>query len=119
MVATVEDNRLLAIGPDKDNEIYGGYTCVKGRQMLEQIYHPGRLRQSQKRTADGRFEAMFAVYRRRVLPVLEAALAAGERRIIDVYDQLVLAEIPLSARALPNLNTAADVERWLRERTLD
>mgnify|MGYP000716485936 CR=1 FL=1 len=55
MVATVEDNRLIAIGPDTDNEIYGGYTCVKGRQMLEQIYHPGRLTQSQKRTDDGSF----------------------------------------------------------------
>ncbi len=56
MVATVEDNRLIAIAPDTDNEIYGGYTCVKGRQMLEQIYHPGRLEQSQKRAADGSFE---------------------------------------------------------------
>ena len=55
MVATVEDNRLIAIGPDTDNEIYGGYTCVKGRQMLEQIYHPQRLAQSQKRLPDGSF----------------------------------------------------------------
>ena len=37
MVATVEDNRLIAIAPDTDNEIYGGYTCAKGRQMVEQI----------------------------------------------------------------------------------
>ncbi len=58
MVATVEDERLIAIAPDTDNEIYGGYTCVKGRQMLEQIYHPGRLQQSQKRTEDGEFEAI-------------------------------------------------------------
>lgn len=55
MVATVEDNRLIAIAPDTDNEIYGGYTCVKGRQMLEQITHPTRLQQSQKRSADGSF----------------------------------------------------------------
>ena len=58
MVATVEDNRLVAIAPDTDNEIYGGYTCVKGRQMLEQIYHPERLEQSQKRQADGSFQAI-------------------------------------------------------------
>ena len=58
MVATVEDDRLIAIAPDTDNEIYGGYTCVKGRQMLEQIYHPGRLEQSQKRLPDGEFEAI-------------------------------------------------------------
>lgn len=58
MVATVEDNRLIAIGPDTDNEIYGGYTCVKGRQMLEQIYHPQRLERSQKRLPDGSFTAI-------------------------------------------------------------
>ena len=55
MVATVEDNRLIAIAPDTDNEVYGGYTCIKGRQLAEQIYHPDRLQQSQKKQADGSF----------------------------------------------------------------
>lgn len=58
MIATVEDERLIAIAPDTDNEIYGGYTCVKGRQMLEQIYHPQRLEQSQKRQSDDSFTAI-------------------------------------------------------------
>ena len=58
MLATVTDNRLVALAPDTDNEIYGGYTCVKGRQMLEQIYHPERLTRSQKRLADGSFAAI-------------------------------------------------------------
>ncbi len=58
MVATVEDNRLVAIAPDTDNTLYGGYTCVKGRQMLAQIDHPTRLERSQKRGADGQFEAI-------------------------------------------------------------
>lgn len=55
MQATVEDNRLIALEPDPSNEIYGGYTCVKGRQLIEQIDHPARLRQSQKKQADGSF----------------------------------------------------------------
>ena len=58
MEATVEDNRLIALAPDPDNEIYGGYTCVKGRQLIEQIYHPIRLQQSQKKQADGSFTAL-------------------------------------------------------------
>ena len=58
MEATVEDNRLIAIEPDTSNEIYGGYTCIKGRQLAEQIYHPSRLQQSQKRKPDGSFEAI-------------------------------------------------------------
>ena len=56
MVATVEDNRLVDVKPDTDNEVYGGYTCVKGRQMVEQIYHPGRLRGPLKRQPDGEFK---------------------------------------------------------------
>jgi anaerobic selenocysteine-containing dehydrogenase len=58
MEATVEDNRLLAIEPDTSNEIYGGYTCIKGRQLAEQIYHPTRLQQSQKKQPDGSFAAI-------------------------------------------------------------
>ncbi len=55
MIATVEDNRLLALEPDTDNPVYGGYTCIKGRQLTELIYHPERLQRSQKRNADGGF----------------------------------------------------------------
>ncbi|MEM1113964.1 MAG: molybdopterin-dependent oxidoreductase [Pseudomonadota bacterium] len=55
MIATVEDNRLLSVAPDIDNEVYGGYTCIKGRQLVEQIYHPERLQESQKKLPDGRF----------------------------------------------------------------
>ena len=55
MEATVENNRLLAIEPDPSNEVYGGYTCIKGRQLAEQIYHPTRLQTSLKKQADGSF----------------------------------------------------------------
>lgn len=55
MVATVEDNHLVDLQPDTDNVVYGGYTCPKGRQMIEQIDHPTRLQQSVKRTPDDSF----------------------------------------------------------------
>jgi anaerobic selenocysteine-containing dehydrogenase len=58
MEATVEDNRLIALVPDTSNEVYGGYTCIKGRQLIEQIDHPTRLQQSQKRQADGSFASI-------------------------------------------------------------
>ncbi|MEZ5571525.1 MAG: molybdopterin-dependent oxidoreductase [Halioglobus sp.] len=58
MKATVEDNRLLALEPDTENPVYGGYTCIKGRQLIEQIDHPTRLQQSQKKQADGAFTAI-------------------------------------------------------------
>jgi len=55
MEATVEDNKLIAIGPDTSNKLYGGYTCIKGRQLVEQTYHPSRLQQSQKKQPNGNF----------------------------------------------------------------
>lgn len=55
MEATVKDNKLIALEPDTSNEIYGGYTCIKGRQLIEQIDHPTRLQDSQKKQADGSF----------------------------------------------------------------
>jgi anaerobic selenocysteine-containing dehydrogenase len=58
MVATVEDNKIMAVAPDTDNPVYGGYTCIKGRQLVEQTYHPERLQQSQKRQSDGTFAAI-------------------------------------------------------------
>ena len=60
MVATVDDNRLLNLQPDTDNEVYGGYTCPKGRQMIEQIGHPTRLQRSVRREADGSFAPVAA-----------------------------------------------------------
>ena len=53
MEAEVEDNRLLSVKPDTDNELYGGYTCVKGRQLPEQQYHPDRILTSLKKNPDG------------------------------------------------------------------
>ena len=58
MEATVEDNRLIALAPDPSNEIYGGYTCIKGRQLIEQIDHPTPLQQSQKKQPDGSFTSI-------------------------------------------------------------
>ena len=58
MEATVENNRLIALVPDTSNEMYGGYTCIKGRQMIDQIDHPTRLQQSQKKQPDGSFNAI-------------------------------------------------------------
>ncbi len=58
MEATVENNRLIELVPDTSNEVYGGYTCIKGRQLIEQIDHPTRLQQSQKKQADGSFDAI-------------------------------------------------------------
>jgi anaerobic selenocysteine-containing dehydrogenase len=53
MVADVEDNKLIALRPDTDNEIFGGYTCLKGRQLPEQQYHPERILTTLRKNDDG------------------------------------------------------------------
>lgn len=49
-----EKNRVVAIRPDRDNLVSGGYTCRKGRAEMERIYHPDRLMSSKKQVG-GKF----------------------------------------------------------------
>lgn len=56
MVAEVSDGKVLSVKPDTENVMYGGYTCIKGRQLVEQMYQRERLTSCQVRTADGEFK---------------------------------------------------------------
>ena len=40
----------------EDDPLFEGYTCVKGRQLPEQIYSPSRIRYPLKKMPDGHFE---------------------------------------------------------------
>jgi len=53
MEITVEENKVKSLKPDVDNEIFGGYTCLKGRQMPEQHNLAARIRTSLKKNDDG------------------------------------------------------------------
>ncbi|MFN3231516.1 MAG: molybdopterin-dependent oxidoreductase [Alphaproteobacteria bacterium] len=46
---TVEDGKAVKVIGDKDNPMYFGYTCVKGRQLPQQHYNPDRVLQPRKR----------------------------------------------------------------------
>jgi anaerobic selenocysteine-containing dehydrogenase len=50
-----EDGRPVRIIGDKHNPVYWGYTCIKGREMVNQLRHPDRLLGSLRREADGSF----------------------------------------------------------------
>jgi len=52
-----EVNRIVAVRGDRDDPLFEGYTCIKGRQMADQHHHPDRLRQPLRRSPDGRLEA--------------------------------------------------------------
>lgn len=58
MVAEVEDGKVLSVKPDTENEMYGGYTCIKGRQLVEQMYQSERLTSCQAKQPDGSFKSI-------------------------------------------------------------
>ncbi len=49
----VRDGRAVAVRGDAADPIYGGYTCIKGRQLPEAHAHPERLLRPLKRMPDG------------------------------------------------------------------
>lgn len=51
---TVEDGKLTKVVGDKDNPMYFGYTCVKGRAMPQQHYQRERVLLPSKKVAGGR-----------------------------------------------------------------
>ncbi len=55
ILVDVEDGRAVRVLGDRENPIYHGYTCPKGRALPEQHAHPERLLHSQKRRSDGSF----------------------------------------------------------------
>lgn len=63
----------------------------------------------------GHYEPLFAVYRKAVVPKIEALLHSGERSIIPLFDRCrtVVVKFKDAAR-LRNLNTRTDYEAFLR-----
>lgn len=52
----IEDGRVTKITGVDEDPLFRGYTCIKGRQLPDQIHHPDRLRAVLKRMPDGHFE---------------------------------------------------------------
>jgi anaerobic selenocysteine-containing dehydrogenase len=56
ILVELEDGRATRVWGDKDNPVYRGFSCAKGRSLPEQHVHPGRLLQSRKRMPDGSYQ---------------------------------------------------------------
>lgn len=52
----VEDGRVVKVIGDKDDPLYAGFSCAKGREVPRQMEHAQRLLHSQRRRADGTHE---------------------------------------------------------------
>ncbi len=49
----IQDNRVTQVFGDAQDPVFGGYTCLKGRELPRQAAHPQRLRAAQRRNPDG------------------------------------------------------------------
>ncbi len=53
---TMDDGRITDIIGDKDNPVYYGYSCIRGRNYHNFHYAPDRITRPLKRSGDGSFE---------------------------------------------------------------
>ena len=56
LVATVEGDRVVQLGPDPDHPSSRGFLCVKGARFHEVVDDPDRVLHPMRRRADGTFE---------------------------------------------------------------
>lgn len=73
----LEAGRAVAVRGDVANPLFGGYTCMKGRELPAQTYDPQRLLHSLKRDAAGHFAPIGA---EQALDEIAAQLAALRER---------------------------------------
>ncbi len=75
---TVEDGKPVSVIGAKDNPVYHGYTCAKGRALPEQHLHPERLLHTLKRGSDGKH---------RPIPVEQAMdeIAGRVSELVDAF----------------------------------
>ena len=55
MVVEVEDDKILSVRGDKEDHLFHGYTCIKGRQMPDMHNLDTRMITSKIRQPDGSF----------------------------------------------------------------
>ncbi|WP_296678869.1 molybdopterin-dependent oxidoreductase [Novosphingobium sp.] len=78
MLVDVEDGRVKAVRGDPDDPEYGGYTCMKGRELPDSHNAAHRLHHSLVRSAEGDF-------RQTLMSDALAGVSGELRRIIDTY----------------------------------
>jgi anaerobic selenocysteine-containing dehydrogenase len=86
MEVDVEDGTVTAVRPDTSNTMYGGYTCIKGRQLVEQMYQPQRLTSAQKRGPDGFSSVDSEIALDEIAAQLQSIIAEYGPRAVATYN---------------------------------
>jgi len=64
-------------------------------------------------TGDGKYEPLFAVYRKSALPAINQTLSLGKRRVADIFPRCKVKYVELPENLI-NLNTMAEYEEFCR-----
>ena len=78
MEVDVEDGKVIEVRGDPDDPAFGGYTCLKGRELPDSHNAEHRLHHSLVRDANGEFQET-------PMPDALAHVSSELRRIIDKY----------------------------------
>jgi molybdopterin-guanine dinucleotide biosynthesis protein A len=75
---------------------------------------------------NGRFEPLFAYYKKSILPIVERAIASGDYKLKTIFDKVSVKTVIreelgglYSDRLLLNVNYPEDYEKLVRERSPD
>lgn len=97
VLVTVEDGRAVKVEGDRDNPVFQGYTCPKGRALADMHNDPDRLLHSQKRQADGSFAKIgSAEATDEIAARIDAIVAEHGPRSVAIYAGTNLLPYPAS-----------------------
>lgn len=70
-------------------------------------------------SGDGKYEPLFAVYRKSILEAINKVLDAGKRKISDVFGRCKVKYIRLEAERFVNLNTRTEYEEFQKKHNVE
>ncbi|MCW3014520.1 MAG: molybdopterin dinucleotide-binding region [Solirubrobacterales bacterium] len=86
IAVTVEGNRAVAIGPDRNHAYNYRDFCVKGKTAAEVVEHPRRLRTPMKRVGDRYVEASWEEATREIGATLNRIIADDGADAVGMYN---------------------------------
>ncbi|MGZ8807868.1 MAG: molybdopterin-containing oxidoreductase family protein, partial [Mycobacterium sp.] len=108
---TVEDNRAVHIGPDKENLLSWRDFCVKGRTAAELVEHPRRIMSPMRRVGDRYVEASYDEAFAEIAAALHGIIGRGGPDSVGAYygnpAGFNSAEIPALSRFMGSLGSSS------------
>ncbi len=77
--------RVLSVSADRADQLFGGYTCIKGRQLGDQHHHLDRIRSSLRRAGQGFEPISSATALDEIAAVIDRVVAEHGPRAVASY----------------------------------